>query len=223
MIIYLTRLTYDRLHIQPSEQLHYEIDHIYPQFDFINSIKLYETWSGIYEWYAELFYFRGKKYLRVVHLGSMFTLYFADVDEKFMYGLGIRIRKELLKYFIADTEARLGVKQLYRQSYLNFYSRIKDKTMLKHYRLNEYEFNKDKEPFTSFIDDSGIDTVGLTKYINSKYLFKEPGNKGKLFLSCDKLSDILSKSYNVLACEKLGVPVSDRIEMTPREIEVYSD
>lgn len=222
MIFYLTRLTYDRLHVQNYELLHYEMDDIYPQYDFISSQKRYENWSGIYEWYAELFYYQGKKYLRVVHLGSMFTLFFSDIDEKFIRSLGIRIRKELLKYYIAEPEARLGITQLYRQSYLNFLSRISDKTMISHYRLKDYEFNKNQEPYTDFINEKSIDTVRLNKYINSVYMFKEPGNSDKYFHSCDRFSEILKKSYNVQKSEKLGVPVRDRIEMTAYEIEVYS-
>ena len=39
MILYATPLTYERLHIKPSETLHYALEQLYPQYDYINSVK----------------------------------------------------------------------------------------------------------------------------------------------------------------------------------------
>ena len=168
MIYYATKLAYDRLHIKPSESLHYAADHIYPQLDYINSLKQSESWSDIYEWYVELFYLNKKKFLRVVHLSSKLTLFFDNIDEAFMHGLGFRIRKELYTLFNDDTEMPELLDSFYTTSPLSFYSRITDKKRLADYRMKNSAINSYHPLFLKLSQNSNYDTTELNKSINNE-------------------------------------------------------
>lgn len=176
MIIYATKLAYDRLHIKPSETLHYAADHLYPQLDYINSVKQKETWSEIFEWYADLFYFDKEKYLRTIHIGSGFTLFFGKVDEAFMYGLGFRIKKELYKYFQNDAETSKLLDLFYADSFLNFYSRITDKKRMGVFKSQVNTFNIKHPLFKSCIIDGKPCLDSLMKAVNSEQLYNYSEN-----------------------------------------------
>lgn len=217
MILYATPLTYERLHIKPSETLHYATEEYYPQYDYINSVKTLEYWSEVFEWYVELFYFGGKKHLRTVHLSTGFTLYFTDVDESFMPGLGFRIRNELYKYYFTDESMTYSLNRLYSESFLNFYSRIKDKSRLKSHKIKETAFDADNPMFSSSITGGCIDTVSLNKSVNSNC-----DSENRISRS-DMLKKLVTSIFNSDYDTPYSIKLKPNIIMSQHELCVYSE
>ncbi len=224
MLIFATPLTYERLHIKEHSPVVEEMDYFYSYQDHLKAIKKFEYWSEIFEWYAELFYFNRKRCLRVVHLASSFTLYYYDVDERFMYSLGLQIKIDLLKYFTYDPEMQGYINKLFTDSHINFYMRISDKKRINYYHLNESKFDKNNELFSRYITNNGdLDAIMLNKAINTEFQFSHPGKtKIETHSSSDKLTTLLTKVYKGKNHGEHGFTITQLYEMSPHEIELYS-
>ena len=223
MLIFATPLTYDRLHIREHSPVLEELDYFYSYHDYLHSIKKFEYWSEIYEWYTELFYFNKKRCLRVVHLASSFTLFYYDIDERFMYSLGLRIKIDLLKFFTYNPQMQDYINKLYNDSHLSFYMRVTDKKRLSYYHLNENKFNKTGEFFSRFVSDDGtLDIIRLNKTVNTEFPFPYPGQtKSGTYFSCDALTDLLTKVYKNKEYSN-GFSITHLYEMSSYEKDTYS-
>lgn len=194
MIYYANNDTFKRLSLISGEELNHASEKLYSQSSFIESVKSSETNSFTYEWYIELFDYNKEKYLRAVHLSSLFTLYFDNITSDFAPCIGHKIKMSLLDYFNSNPMLMECIKKLYRNSFLNFYSRIDRSMYHEPFKQITNQRKSDSDLIKLHTYNNKIDIDSLNKAVNTALRDCGVANE-------TKFTDILKKintSYSIV-------------------------
>lgn len=137
MILYLTKQTFERYNLNPSERMSASVRQI------TEEVKKREQGERILEWGGKIFYFDRRKCIQFCNFASKFTVFLIDFKVKDLQYIGDGIFMYLFDFYKDNREMTRLLKRLADEHPITVIDRLKDKGVIATLNHTQLDFAMD--------------------------------------------------------------------------------
>lgn len=190
MIIYATKLTFERYKIKLPHELRPPMDQI------VKAVIEEEQGTLIHEWGAKLFYFDRRKCIQIVNFASKLTFFLVDIKVADLQNLGDIIAHYLFKLYEDDEQMTKALERMFEESPALCFEKLTDKGAIATLNQTQLRFACDGYRFYDYIRDGILHASEINRDVNFEWLFTmKTGGETEYFYAGEKFRKIVLASY----------------------------
>jgi hypothetical protein len=190
MIIYATKLTFERYNIAPARESETYIGQL------SEAVIEKEGGNRMLEWGAKLFYFDKRKSIEIVHFASKLTIFLVDIKRKDLEDLGKYIDYHVFKLYENDEQMTKALDRMFGSSPGFCLDRLTDRSIIATLNTTLSSFAMDGYRFYDFIRNGVLHSVEINRIMNFDWMLtmKNDG-KTEYFMPGEKFRQLVLAEY----------------------------